>query len=270
MLDLVVAGAAAIYLGANGALYVFQRRLVFVPIGKPGSPAEAGVPEMRVARYRSADGLALKGWYGPAAGRPTIVYYHGNAGHFGDRAYKARFFLDRGYGFLLAGYRGYSGNPGRPSEAGVYEDARAALDFLAAQRVAPDDTVIYGESLGTGVASRMAAERATAALVLEAPFTSLPDVAAYHYWWTPARWLLRDRFESIARIAAVATPLLIVHGERDRVVPVRFGKRLFAAADEPKELCLLPEAGHDDLYSHGAGEAVADFLERHAAGGGRC
>ncbi|HKO08074.1 MAG TPA: alpha/beta hydrolase, partial [Alphaproteobacteria bacterium] len=117
-------------------------------------------------------------------------------------------------------------------------------------------------SLGTGVASEMAREREAAALVLEAPFTSLVDVAAHHYWWTPVRWLLRDRFDSIDRIAAVAMPLLIVHGERDRQVPLKFGKRLFAAAVEPKELRLLPEAGHVDLYDHGAAEIVEDFLSR--------
>lgn len=261
MVDVLTAAAAA-YAGVNGVLYALQRRLVFVPLGKPGTPAEAGVPDMSLVRYRAGDGLMLKAWFKAPAGRPTIVYFHGNAGHFGERAYKARYFMDRGYGFLLASYRGYAGNPGRPSEAAAYQDARGALDFVAAQAIPPSDTVIYGESLGTGVASAMAHEREAAALVLEAPFTSLVDVAAHHYWWTPARWLLRDRFDSIGRIAAVDMPLLIVHGERDRQVPLKFGKRLFAAAVEPKELRLLPEAGHVDLYDHGAAEVVEDFLSR--------
>jgi fermentation-respiration switch protein FrsA (DUF1100 family) len=257
-----LASAAAVYIAANGALYVFQRRLVFVPSGRPGDPAEAGVPEMAPVRYPSRDGLTLLAWYKPPENRPTIVYFHGNAGHLGERAFKARYFIDRGYGFLLTSYRGYSGNPGRPTEAGLYQDAHAALDFLADKSIPAADTVIYGESLGTGIATRMAQERDAAALVLEAPFTSIPDVAARHYWWTPARWVVRDRFESIRRIAAIDMPLLIVHGTRDRTVPVEFGKRLHAAAAEPKELVLLPEAGHADLYEYGAAAAIYDFLER--------
>jgi fermentation-respiration switch protein FrsA (DUF1100 family) len=267
MLDILIS-AGAVYVSLNGALYLLQRRLVFVPLGAPGTPAEADVPDMRVVRYQTGDGLMLEGWYKPPAGRPTIVYFHGNAGHFGERAFKARYFMDRGYGFLLASYRGYAGNPGRPSEAGCYRDARAALDFLAREAVAPSDIVIYGESLGTGVATAMAHEYAAAALVLEAPFSSLVDVAARRYWWTPARWLLRDRFESARRIAAIDMPLLIFHGGRDRVVPLKFGKRLFTAALEPKELRILPAAGHADLYDFGAAEVIEEFLRHATAGGG--
>jgi fermentation-respiration switch protein FrsA (DUF1100 family) len=259
MYELVTA-AASVYIAANGALYVFQRRLVFAAMGRPCTPAEAGVPEMAEVPYRTEDGLALRAWYWSGGKGPTIVYFHGNAGHCAERAYKARFYIDRGYNFLLTSYRGYSGNPGRPSEAGVYRDARAALDFLAGEGIAPGRVVLYGESLGTGIAVQMAAERRMAALVLEAPFTSLVDVASRHYWWTPARWLVRDRFESLAKIGAIAMPLLVVHGQRDRTVPVSFGKRLFAAAPEPKELRLLPRAGHADVYDHGAGEAVDAFL----------
>ncbi|HKO07725.1 MAG TPA: alpha/beta hydrolase, partial [Alphaproteobacteria bacterium] len=146
MVDVLTAAAAA-YAGVNGVLYALQRRLVFVPLGKPGTPAEAGVPDMSLVRYPTGDGLMLEAWFKAPAGRATIVYFHGNAGHFGDRAFKARYFMDRGYGFLLASYRGYAGNPGRPSEAAAYQDARGALDFLAAQAILPSDTVIYGESL---------------------------------------------------------------------------------------------------------------------------
>jgi len=261
MLELVIS-AGAVYVGVNGALYALQRRLVFVPLGRPGAPAEEGVADMRTVRYPTSDGLMLEGWFKPPSGRPTIVYFHGNAGHFGERAFKARYFMDRGYGFLLASYRGYGGNPGRPSEAGVYRDARAALDFLAREGTAAADVVIYGESLGTGVACAVASQYGAAALVLEAPFSSLVDVAAHRYWWTPARWLLRDRFESISCIATADAPLLVLHGGRDRVVPLKFARRLFAAAREPKELRILPAAEHTDLYDHGAGEIVEQFLDR--------
>jgi uncharacterized protein len=259
----LVSGAVGAYLAANGALYLFQRRLVFVPIGEPGTPAAAGLPEMSRVRYSTADGLTLSAWYRPAAGAlPTFVYFHGNAGHLGERAFKARFFVDRGYGFMLTSYRGYSGNPGSPTEAGIYRDARAALAFLAGSGVDAGKIVIYGESLGTGVAVEMARETTPAALVLEAPFTSLADVAAARFWWTPARWLVRDRFDSLAKIPAIGCPLLIVHGARDGTVPEKFGKRLFVAAPQPKEFHVLPEAGHADLFEHGAAGLVEDFLRR--------
>ena len=264
MIELVISAGAA-YVGINGALYALQRRLVFVPLGRPGRPEEAEVPDMRVVRYRTSDELTLEGWFKPPEGRSTIVYFHGNAGHIGERAFKARYFMDRGYGFLLASYRGYGDNPGRPSEAGVYRDARAAIEFLAAEGIAPSGLVIYGESLGTGVACAMASEYDAAALVLEAPFSSLVDVAARHYWWTPARWLVRDRFESVHRIGSAEMPLLIFHGARDTVVPLKLAKRLYAAAREPKELRILPGAGHTDLYDQGAAEIVAEFLGRELA-----
>jgi len=260
VLDLV-SGAVGAYLAVNGALYLFQRRLVFVPIGKPGTPDAAGVPEMRVVRYTTADSSTLSAWYKPPEDAlPTLVYFHGNAGHLGERAFKARFFIDRGYGFLLTSYRGYSGNPGRPTEAGLYSDARAALAFLSSSGIAVNRTVLYGESLGTGVAVEMARLVRPAALVLEAPFTSLVDVAAARFWWTPARWLVRDRFDSLAKIPAIACPLLIVHGERDDTVPRKFGERLFGAAPEPKEFKVLLEAGHNDLFEHGAADLVDEFL----------
>jgi len=263
----VFSGAVAAYVAITGALYFFQRRLVFVPSGEPDTPAASGVPEMKWVRFASADGLLLRAWYKPAErGLPTVVYFHGNAGHFGERAFKARFFINRGYGFLLTSYRGYSGNPGRPSEAGVYLDARAALGFLAQVGVGAHQAVLYGESLGTGVAVEMASMARPAALVLEAPFTSLADIAADRFWWAPARWLVRDKFASVAKIGAIRSPLLIVHGERDRTVPVKFGKRLYDAAAQPKEMRLLPGATHVDLFDHGAGEIVAGFLSRQLEG----
>jgi len=262
MLELV-SGAVGVYLAANGALYLYQRRLIFVPIGEPSTPAAAGVPEMSRVRYPTADGLTLDAWYKPPERTlPTLVYFHGNAGHLGERAFKARFFIDRGYGFMLTSYRGYSGNPGRPTEAGCYRDVRAALAFLASAGVSAARIVIYGESLGTGVAVEMAREATPSALVLEAPFTSLADVAAARFWWTPARWLIRDKFDSLAKIPTIGCPLLIVHGKRDSTVPEKFGQRLFDAAPEPKEFRALPEAGHADLFEFGAADLVDEFLRR--------
>jgi hypothetical protein len=159
----------------------------------------------------------------------------------------------------MAEYRGYGGNPGTPTERGLVADGAAALDFLDGEGIAANRLVIYGESLGSGVAVLLAAQREVAGLILEAPFTSVADVAQHHYSFMPASALVRDRFDSLARIGQVRAPILVLHGERDRVVPLRFGRALFDAAPEPKELWLAREAGHEDLARYGALERSATF-----------
>ncbi|MGF1640179.1 MAG: alpha/beta hydrolase, partial [Rhodospirillales bacterium] len=170
----IVGLVAAGYVVVVGAMFAFQRSMLYLPSTTTPLPATSGVPEMRPVGLVTADGLDLVAWYRPAAeGHPTIVYFHGNGGHIGHRGSKVRPYLDAGYGLLLVSYRGYGGNPGRPSEEGLYRDGRAALAFLGTHGVPPARTVLYGESLGTGVAVHIAAERARAmqpvgALVLEA------------------------------------------------------------------------------------------------------
>lgn len=262
VVGIVVAG----YVALVGGMYTFQRGLLYVPGTSVPSPAESGVPEMAPVTLETADGLRLMSWYGPAPdGRKTIVYFHGNGGHIGYRGDKARPYLDAGYGMVLVSYRGYGGNPGSPTEDGLYADGRAAMAFLAAQGVDPDQTVLYGESLGTGVAVQIAMEQARAgnplaAVVLEAPFTSAVDAGAGHYPWAPVRWLMKDRFDSQSKIAGIRAPVLIVHGGRDRVVPLRLGEALYATAVAPKESLWIPEAGHNDLYDFGASDKVLAFL----------
>jgi fermentation-respiration switch protein FrsA (DUF1100 family) len=256
------------YLVLITGLYVVQRQLLYLPDGSMPSRIASGVPEMSEIRLHTEDGLDLLAWHRPAAqGRATILYLHGNGGHIGYRGDHVRPFLDNGFGVLLVEYRGYGGNPGRPSEDGLMSDARAAFAFLDTAGVSPGETVLYGESLGGGVAVSIAAEQAAAgrpvaALVLEAPLSSVTDVAAYHYPWAPVRWLLKDRFESVARIAEVHAPLLIVHGDADGIVPIRYGRALFEAAREPKEATWIPGGGHEDLMRFGLSRIVFDFLDR--------
>jgi uncharacterized protein len=263
LLYALLGSALAAYGVVVGALFVFQRHLLYLPGGGPpdlGTLAAIGVREVRLT---TADALSLLAWYlPPGDGRPVIAYFHGNGGHIGYRAERLRWFAREGYGVLMAEYRGYGGNPGTPNEAGLLTDAAAALDFLEAEGFAPNRIVLYGESLGSGVAVPVAAQRQVAALILEAPFTSVAEVAQYHYSFMPAGALVRDRFDSLARIGDVKAPILILHGERDRVVPVRFGRALFDAASEPKELWVAPEAGHENLIWFGAFDAVHNFLRR--------
>lgn len=259
----LAAGAVA-YAALVGGMYALQRQLLYFPDKATPMPAAWGVPDMAPRRVTTADGLDIVGWYRPAAesSRPTVVLFHGNAGHVGFRGFKARVFLDAGFGVLLAGYRGYGGNPGEPTEEGLYRDARAALDALAADGIHGPRLVLYGESLGTGVAVAMAGERPVGAVILEAPYTSIPDVGARHYPILPVKPLMKDRFDSLSRIGSITAPLLIVHGEGDTVVPVEFGRALFAAAPDRKTGAFLRHAGHNDLYAHGAADVVLDFLDR--------
>ncbi len=262
---LVIAGA---YVALVALMCLFQRSLLYLPWGVAPSPAAAGVPEMAEVTLETADGLSLIAWYRPARSqRPTILYFHGNGGHIGYRAGRVRPYLDAGFGVLLVEYRGYGGNPGRPTEQGLYADGRAALRHLAADAVPPQRVVVYGESLGSGVAVHLAREQAVsaapvAAVVLEAPLTSVADVGAHHYPFLPVRWLAKDRFETRSKIADIGAPLLVVHGERDSIVPVRFGRAVFEAAQEPKESVWVARAGHEDLDLYGLQREVIGFLQR--------
>ena len=247
-----------------GALAVFQRHLMYFPdTGKP-EPADFGVPEMAEVTLKTKDGLDLLAWYRvpQSEALPVILYFHGNAGHIGFRADKVRPYIDAGFGVLLVSYRGYGGNPGKPTEEGLYQDGRAAFAFVAGKGIPARRTVFYGESLGSGVAVQLAIEGSPGAVVLEAPFTSAVDIAAKQYPFVPVRYLVWDRFESLDKIGDIQAPLFLLHGERDRIVPVGNGRKLFAAASEPKSARYFAEAGHNDLYMHGAAGEVIAFIRK--------
>ncbi len=256
------------YVGVVGAMYLLQRSLMYFPAQDLGTPLAEGVPELGVVRLRTDDGLDLVAWYKPAAKADgvTVVFFHGNGGHIGHRAARTRAFTEAGHGLLLVSYRGYGGNPGKPTEAGLFADSRAAYDFLVDEGVPPVRIAVIGESLGSGPAVYLAAERQVGALLLEAPFTSAGDVGQRAYPFLPVKLLIRDPFDSLSRIADVRVPLLIVHGERDEVVPVELGRRLFEAANEPKRGIFLPGAHHNDLDAHDITGLELEFLAEYLGG----
>ena len=265
----VFAVAGLIYVTVVAVMYMLQRDFMYFPNAPKPTRVASGVRDMVEVTFETPDGEELFAWYAAAKvpGKPTVVLFHGNAGTLGDRGYKARLFLDAGYGAMLVEYRGFSGNLGEPTEEGLYNDARGALGYLDSLGVSGRELILYGESLGTGVATKMAAEAAkrgepVAAVILEAPFTSTADAGAYHYPFLPVHWLMKDRYRSVARIADIDAPLFVVHGEKDTTVPFRLGKRLFAAAREPKDALWLPDASHNDVFEFGAGPAMLAFLDR--------
>ena len=257
----IVLIAAAVYGAVVGLTYIVQRQLQYFPDRRMYSPLEGGVPEMSIVRFHAADGVQLISWHHAAAvGAPTVVYFPGNGGNIVGRGAAARPWIEAGYGVLLVGYRGYGGSDGRPTEEGLYADGRAAIAYLRDGGVPARRVALYGESLGTGVAVQMAVEHEVGAVILEAPFTSAVDVGARAYPILPVRWLMKDRYESLGRVAAIDAPLLIVHGEDDRTIPVAHGRRMLAAAREPKQGVFIAGAGHDDLRAHGADAAILRFL----------
>lgn len=251
------------YLAVLGWMYANQRQLLYLPDrSRPqlGQLRQLGVREVSL---RTTDGLDLLSWYlPPPGGRPVIAYFHGNGGHIGYRADRVERFARAGFGALMVEYRGYGRNPGIPTETGLFADAVAALAFLDHERVPAGARVLYGESLGSGIAVHLAAAHEIGALVLEAPYTSIAAVARYHYPFVPAGLLLWDRFDSLSRIGQTKAPVLILYGGRDRIVPARFSAALLTAAPEPKEGWFAPEGGHEDLARFGGLDAAIDFIER--------
>lgn len=244
-------------------LYLRQRSFIYYPDQLPPSRIAAGVPDMHDITVTTKDGLQLNAWYKEPAdsGKPVIVLFHGNGGNIGWRGIKARLFINNGYGFLLAEYRGYAANPGKPSEQGLYKDARAYMAFLLEEGLQPKDIVLYGESLGTAIAVKMAAEYPDLyAVVLETPYTSMSELAQKHLFYAPAHLLIRDRYDSMSRIANLTAPLLVIHGTADGIVPYNLGRKLFDAATQPKVMETVDRGGHNNLYSFGIADKIISFL----------
>ena len=255
--------AIVAYAAAALGMYVFQRKLQYHAENKGLTPESVGIVGASVEFLITADGEKIILWYAPAkAGMATILYFHGNAGEIGDRPLRFNYYHARGFGVAYVSYRGYGGSTGSPSEAGLVADATAAYDWLIAKGVEPSKIALLGESLGSGVAVQLAAKREVGALALEAPYTSTVEVAAKIYWWLPVQALMKDQFKSIDFIAAVVAPLLVVHGDQDELIPVEFGKRLFAAANQPKELEVVRGFGHDVLFEETTWAREVEFFAR--------
>ena len=242
----------------------FEESLIFVPSPYPsGNWQPPGLP-IEDAYFTTADGVKLHGWC-LAQPSPTavVLFCHGNAGNVTHRAEILRILAQSlNCTTLVFDYRGYGRSEGRPNESGVLQDARAARAWLARRAgVAEGDVVLMGESLGGGVAVDLAAADGARALVLQSTFSSLPDAAAYHFPWLPVRWLMRTRLDSLAKIGKYHGPLLQCHGDCDSIVPHDLGRRLFDAANEPKQWIELPGHDHNDDLPPKYFAALREFLD---------
>lgn len=247
-LALVVAAAL---LGLTALMLAFERQLIYFPHRRLELlPSDVGM-RFEEARF-GAEGAEIHGWWLPAEGAQlTVLFCHGNAGNISHRLERARLMQAKlQANVLLFDYRGYGRSTGSPDEEGTYRDARAAYLYLAEkQRIAAERLVLFGESLGAAVAVQLAIERPAKALVLESPFTSIPDMARAAYpFLPPVGPLIRTRYETIAKVSRLGIPLLVLHGDRDDIVPLRQGRRVFDTAPEPKRFFAIPGAGHNDTY----------------------
>lgn len=250
------------YVAVVSFLYLAQRRFVFVPPQSAHpTPAAAGWPEAEEAVIETADGERVIVWQAPPhGGKPVVIYFHGNGEIVASRAAgRHRELTADGTGLVALSYRGYMGSTGSPSEEGLLRDAEAAWRF-ATSRYPASPVVLWGHSLGSGVAVALAARHPVARVILEAPFSSTVDVAALRFPFVPVRWLMLDQFRSDQRIGAVKAPLLIMHGEQDWVIPICLGERLFRLAHEPKRFVRFPGGNHVDLDRFGAVAVAKGFI----------
>lgn len=266
MLTIAIAGAVLFALLLI-VVWAGQRRMMYFPHPHVSSPSAEGLQNAETVTFSTDDGLRLNGWF-LASTRPppwfTVVVFNGNAGNRAFRIGLGDAFRATGCAVLLFDYRGFGDNPGTPTEAGLTADARAARTYLLSRADVDAARVVYfGESLGTAVATRLAAEHPPAGLILRSPFTSITAVGQIHYPILPVRWLLRDRFDAVSHVPQVRSPLLVIAGSRDRIVPMELSRRLYEAASPPKTLVVIEGADHNDSALNDGEEmfrAIVDFL----------
>lgn len=246
-----------LYVLIVAALYLAQDKMVF-----PGpfvQTVEVDKSEFEKVFIPTEDGETLLAFYHPAkAGEATVIFFHGNADAAIYQKERAEILMQAGFGVLLVEYRGYPGSSGTPSEQGLFADGRAAYDYLVANGAR--DIALYAHSLGTGVAVKLASEREVVALVLEAPFDSALALAKARFPFAPAGLLLKHQFRSDLYIRHVRAPILILHGDRDRVVPIKHARKLLSEAPKRAIFEVLEGAGHIDLWRFGSIEKAATFI----------
>lgn len=252
--------AVACYVGIVGLMYVAQRALMYFPERVRTAPADAGFPHAQETVLTAGDGTRLIVWQvAPKENKPVFLYFHGNGGSLRYRVPRFENLIADGSGLVALSYRGYGGSGGSPSEEGLLADADTAYAFARAQY--PEaKLVVWGESLGSGVAVALAARSKVDAVILEAPYTSAADIAFSAYPFLPVGLLMKDQFRSDARIGKITAPILVMHGMRDNIIPIAYGRRLYELAPEPKQFVQLPLGEHENLDAHGAQAAVREFL----------
>tara|TARA_Y100001970_G_scaffold80528_1_gene102272 strand:- start:1684 stop:2496 length:813 start_codon:yes stop_codon:yes gene_type:complete len=224
-----------IYLLIIAFMYFNQRNLLYHPSENnyTNDTIEFTFEEVSIP---TPTGIKIKGWFHKKDlnQKKTLVFFHGNAGDLSNRIHKLNLIKNFDINFLIVAYRGFSGNEGKPTEKGLYEDAKSTLNWLSKKKITDDKIIIYGESLGTGVSIEVTQNKRYAGLILESPFTSMVDAAKFYYPYLPVSLILKDKYESLKKLNNIKIPILVMHGKKDRIVPFKMGKIVFERANEPK------------------------------------
>lgn len=253
-----------IYFFFGLSLFFFQRKIIYNVSGTPKKPNKYGLGNVQELKISTKDNINLLCWYSrPKNDAPTLIYFHGNSFDIGERAYRIERYINHGWGVLLVSWRGFSGNQGKPSEANLYIDAEAIMSWIKNKKlIKKDNIIIYGESLGTGVAIEMATRYLFKSVVLEAPFTSIVDLAQKKYRIFPAKLMVLDKFNNLSKIKKITSPILIVSGKKDEIIPHFHSIQLYKEANQPKDFLFIDEAMHNNLYDFGIDKKVIDFNNR--------
>ena len=250
-----------LYIFFGFLLFVFQRKIIFNKSGKPKSPEYYNLGKIKEIFIKTKDKISLLAWYHEGdKNMPILVYFHGNSFDIGERAYRIKRYNDAGFSTLLVSWRGFSGNDGNPTEDNLYLDGNATIDWvLKNTKFKIEDIVNYGESLGSGVAVQLNLKYEFLCTVLEAPFTSIADVANKRYKIYPTKYLVKDKFDNLSKIDQIKSPILIISGLRDEVVPHSHSIMLFNKANNIKKSLFVDEAMHNNLYDFGIEKTVINF-----------
>ena len=215
-------------------MYFFQRKLLYHPFS-PQITGKGLIHNFETINFKTSDNFELKGWFHlKNSNKKTILFLHGNAGNLDNRIDKLNFLGNMDINFLIISWRGYSGNPGNPSETGLYKDALAGIEWLNKKGISNDRIILYGESLGTAITTEVAQNENFAGIILEAPFTSMVDMGQKIYPIFPVKFLLKDKYESKNKIKNIKSPILVLHGRKDKIVPFYMGEKIFEMANSPK------------------------------------
>ena len=251
----------AIYFLVLVFLYFYQRNLLYHPNENNYSGDKISV-DIEKVKIQTADNIELLGWYHKKNLKDykTLVYFHGNAGSLENRIHKLNHFQDMNVNFLIIAWRGFNGNKGKPSERGLYVDGKSAIDWLKKKGVDEKNLILYGESLGTGVATHLAQNKNYAGVILETPFTSMVDAAKNFYPYVPINLLLKDKFENFKKVKNINAPILVMHGEVDKIVPFSMGKKIYEIANNPKYSYFTKYDDHMMEYDENLVLALKSFF----------